>query len=122
MNQLHWSVYVCCAGFTTAGGALLIASDVTDAREFGRWGLAMSLLACVAAGIIVCDRFARRIYAATLDESARRMDQIEDLVESERRKVVREFHGQTEEIAEAVCSAVIGVVRRDQQATPIRPR
>lgn len=122
MKPLHWTVYVSCAVLTTASMSLLIASDATGARDYGRWGLAAGLAASVVGVIVVADRFARRICQCTHDEAEHRMEEIEDMVEAEGKRVVRQFHAQTEEIAEAVCSAVIGVVRQDRDATPMRRR
>lgn len=121
MKPLHWTVYVSCAVLTTVSVFLLIVSDASDQRDFGRWGLATGLAAAIASFVIVADRFSRRICQATHDEVEHRVEEIGELIDAQGKKVVAGVYDQTEDIAEAVCTVVLETISNGGPgATPIR--
>lgn len=121
MKPLHWTVYVSCAVLATTSLSMLIVSDVEDRRDFGRWGIAAGLLAIIVASIVVADRFSRRVCKYTHLEAEHQREEIQGLIDAEGERVIAGVHDQTEDIAEAVCKAVVKTVTA-KGATPIRGR
>lgn len=117
MKPLHWTVYVSCAVLATSSLSLLIVSDAENQRDFGRWGIAAGLVAIIVASIVVADRFSRRVCKYTHLEAEHQREEFAGLIDEQAKKIVGGVHDQTEEIAEAVCKAV---VKTTTGATPIR--
>lgn len=126
---LHWGVYVACAVAGSAAVALLVVADITGVAVLGRWGLATALLAAVIATGIVADRCARKVCVAvetsTEASTAALHTDLEQLLETHTGRLVTAYgerdDDRTEEIAEAVCVAVLEVINRGDPPTPINP-
>lgn len=116
----HWSVYVSCAVLTTGAVFLLTISDVQAQRDLGRWGIAAALGAAVMACIAVAHRYAFNLRESTHEEVEHAVEDIDDLLNAKTAAVIAAYGEQTEEIAEAVCTAVVRVVARNGGPTPLR--
>lgn len=108
-GPIHWSAYVSCAVAGVVAIGLLIVSSLMRADALGRWGLLCGLLGAVIAAAIIADRLATRLAVASDARAAGMLTELETMLARHAGEVMKTYESQTEEIAHAVCDAVMDV-------------